>query len=125
MMWNESDRSIRGFMGMYSPKGDYIYADEVGATGTGTAFHETVHRGLEELRRAGSKTAQKVDRITEEAIARFFEQSMLGGAAYMDEPARRQGREVWERIPNFMQIVGTLNREAADLMAQRKPRGPR
>lgn len=121
--FNDSPFRASHLAGEYHYASDRMYVDE--QTSKGTGLHEAVHRGVEQLRQAGSATARRVTPQQEEAIGRFVEQHLLGMKPRPGTPEYTQGPGYWTRNPEIIQLLNSLNTEAAELVAKRRPGGPR
>lgn len=132
----EMDADRTNTPGAYSSVNDHGFVVP-GATDSGasTLIHESIHRGLQQMRAAGVlpqfDDKRQLDGRLEEAIVRTIMQRTMGDPEQgsLDLKAKRQAEGEFGRagkLSNYVdRYVGDLESAAAQEVARRKPGGPR
>jgi hypothetical protein len=129
--------------GVYTPETNSVYSN---AAYPSNIVHESTHRGLETLRKAGLIPKELQDRLpqTEENIVRYIMALHMGDpeGGRGDESDKQRGNALWMfgkkpddpqaysrqgsyDAPKYRQALEDLNAIAAKYLASRKPGGPR
>lgn len=119
--------------GAYSPTKDVIWTD--GAFES-APVHESIHRGVEELRRkAGNEAVDKAltdkfgVKLSEEAVTRAMMVKHFGEVELNEDPTAKVGKEQVERgkwvLQNRPEVLDNLDKLAQEEIKKRKPMGPR
>jgi hypothetical protein len=111
--------------GAYAPKTDNMYI-AAGAKDPSTIVHESMHRGIRQLRE-NPELRGLFDRLpSEELIVRYLMATQAGdpekGGGTIDQQQRDSALKL---MPHYGTSMERLNRAAEDAYARRRPGGPR
>ena len=106
--------------GMYSPKHDLIWAEV--ASGVATPVHESIHRGIQKLRAAGSEEAKVLSGYQEEMVTRAIMIRHFGDLERFEAESLndKQMQEAVKALkdPKFVSLINAIDKQAAHLRAE-------
>lgn len=120
-----SDRKLN-VAGAYSPTKDGIYArPQI----VGTILHESLHRGMELLKKARPDLTSRINALDEEMVVRFLMSSqggdVEGKSGEADKKQRDRGVAMFQNNKEAIALFKELNEAASELVSSRRPMGPR
>lgn len=97
---------------------DHIWTDT--AVGISTPVHESIHRGIAKLKRAGSKEANELSRYDNEMVTRAI---MLRHFGDLEEHSGSDPEQIKEaakmlKNPKFVGLINSIDKQAAHLRAK-------
>lgn len=105
------------YEGIYSARKDSLWANL--ASGPSTPVHESIHRGIELLKRSGSKEAAELGHYDNEIVTRAIMLRTFGGLETEEAGGGRPHPQVetaahnLAKNPKFVKLIETLEQQAA------------
>ncbi len=114
--------------GLFDPKKDKIWMNAV-EDYKSTAVHESIHRGLDLLRKQSPEAKELLKNIHEEALVRYTMATKMG------DPEKNRGNEAtrqrqyaldwFKKFPEDVKAIARLEEIAANLHAEKRGLGPK
>mgnify|MGYP003393680110 CR=1 FL=1 len=113
-----------GLGGQYVPKTDSIYTS---AQYTGAALHESIHRGLQIMKKIGVPEAATLDDRDEEMLTRFLVMKFGANAdsSLLTNESLKKAEDYVMNRPDLQQAAISLQYHAVDMIKKNRMFGPR
>lgn len=112
------EKTTLNISGMYSPRHDVIWSEI--ASGVSTPVHESIHRGIQKLKAAGSQEAKALSNYGEEMVVRAIMLRHFGNLEEAEGSNSKQLQEAAKLLkdPNFLEKIYAIDKQAAHLRAE-------
>lgn len=122
----DTEMGKSNFGGAYSPSKDAIYAV---ASDPSAIIHESIHRGLQKLRK-NPEIKDEISKVPEEMIVRYLMAKLMGDpekeGGSIDKQQRGDALHMIDKLGSGKdRIVKFLEEAAQRMIAKQKPGGPR